>query len=145
MGKVYYDMGFLSKAEVVPCSASQLVGEYVGQTGPKTRKLIESAMGKVLFIDEAYRLSGGLFAKEALDELVDCLTSERFFRKLIVILAGYDADINALMSSNPGLSSRFPDTVVFHPLPPQACLDLLIKVSERSLYSRLPLASMMTC
>lgn len=129
MGKVYYDMGFLSKAEVVSCSASDLVGEYIGHTGPKTRKLLESALGKVLFIDEAYRLSGGHFAQEAIDELVDSLTNERFFRKQIVILAGYDADINRLMSVNPGLTSRFPETIVFEPLPPQACLDLLIQVS----------------
>ncbi|KAK4611584.1 NFX1-type zinc finger-containing protein 1 [Fulvia fulva] len=127
MGKVFYDMGFLSKAEVVQCSASDLVGEYVGQTGPKTRKLLEKALGKVLFIDEAYRLSGGMFAQEALDELVDGLTNERFFRKLVVILAGYDADINRLMSMNPGLTSRFPETITFKPLRPEVCLDLLIK------------------
>ena len=53
MGKVYYDMGFLAKADVVECSAKDLIGEYVGQTGPKTQKLIESALGKVLFCDEA--------------------------------------------------------------------------------------------
>ena len=56
MGKIYYDMGFLSTAEVVECSAKDLVGQYVGQTGPKAQALIESALGKVLFVDEAYRL-----------------------------------------------------------------------------------------
>jgi hypothetical protein len=74
MGKVYFDMGFLATAEVVMCSAIDLVGQYVGQTGPKTKKLLEKALGKVLFIDEAYRLAEGHFAKEAMDELVDCLT-----------------------------------------------------------------------
>lgn len=127
MGKVFYDMGFLASAEVVNCSASDLVGQYVGQTGPKTRKLLESALGKVLFIDEAYRLAGGHFAQEAMDELVDCMTKEQFFQKLIIILAGYDADINRLMSSNPGLTSRFPETMVFEPLKPKDCLELLTK------------------
>ncbi|KAK4501494.1 hypothetical protein PRZ48_007303 [Zasmidium cellare] len=127
MGKVFYDMGFLASAEVVPCSASDLVGEYVGQTGPKTRRLLEKALGKVLFIDEAYRLADGHFAKEAMDELVDCMTKEQFFQKLIIILAGYDADINRLMSSNPGLTSRFPETMVFEALKPEDCLNLLIK------------------
>lgn len=125
MGKVFYDMGFLASAEVVTCSASDLVGEYVGQSGPKTRKLLESALGNVLFIDEAYRLSGGQYAQEALDELVDCMTNEKYFQKLIIILAGYDADINRLMSANPGLTSRFPETMVFEPLRPEDCLDLL--------------------
>ncbi|CAK4032789.1 nfx1-type zinc finger-containing 1 [Lecanosticta acicola] len=127
MGKVYYDMGFLASAEVVSCSASDLIGEYVGQTGPKTRKLLESALGKVLFIDEAYRLGAGHFAQEAMDELVDCMTKDQFFRRLIIILAGYDADINRLMSMNPGLTSRFPEAMVFTPLKPNECFDLLQK------------------
>lgn len=58
MGKVFYDMGFLAKAEVVERSATELVGSYVGQTGPKVQKVLESALGRVLFIDEAYRLAG---------------------------------------------------------------------------------------
>src|SRR6266480_1793477 len=69
MGKVFYDMGFLSKAEVVECSATDLIGQYVGQTGPKVQQLLDNALGKVLFIDEAYRLAGGHFAQEAMDEL----------------------------------------------------------------------------
>ncbi|KAL1648449.1 hypothetical protein SLS58_002204 [Diplodia intermedia] len=127
MGKVYYDMGFLASAEVVECSATDLVGEYVGHTGPKTQRLFEKALGKVLFIDEAYRLGSAdrSFAKEAVDEMVDCLTKEKFARKLVVVLAGYDADVNRLMLANPGLTSRFPETVNFRPLSPAECLDLL--------------------
>jgi hypothetical protein len=68
MGKVFYDMGFLSTPEVLECSATDLVGNYVGQTGPKTQKLLEKGLGKVLFIDEAYRLAEGGFATEAMDE-----------------------------------------------------------------------------
>lgn len=71
MGQVYYDMGFLSSAEVLECSASDLVGQYVGHTGPKTIAKLDKALGKILFIDEAYRLSEGNFASEAVDELVD--------------------------------------------------------------------------
>ncbi|KAI4103575.1 MAG: hypothetical protein L6R37_003720 [Teloschistes peruensis] len=78
MGKVYYDMGFLATAEVLETSATDLVGEYVGQTGPKTQKLLEKALGKVLFVDEAYRLAEGHFAKEAMDEIVDCITKPAF-------------------------------------------------------------------
>lgn len=124
MGKVFYDMGFMASAEVIECSSTELVGQYVGQTGPKTQKLLEKALGKVLFIDEAYRLADGQFAQEAMDELVDCLTKPKFAQKLIVILAGYDEDINRLMSTNPGLTSRFPETISFGHLPPENCLEL---------------------
>lgn len=125
MGQAYYDMGFLSTPEVVECSAKDLIGEYVGQTGPKAQKLIESALGKVLFVDEAYRLGEGSFAKEAVDELVDCITKTQFLNKVVIILAGYVDEINRLMDVNPGLSSRFAESIDFKPLNPQDCLKLL--------------------
>ncbi|KAI3316732.1 P-loop containing nucleoside triphosphate hydrolase protein, partial [Xylariaceae sp. AK1471] len=125
MGKVFYDMGFLATAEVIECSASDLVGQYVGHTGPKVRQLLDKALGKVLFIDEAYRLGEGRFAQEAIDELVDSVTKDRYLRKLIIILAGYDSDINRLMSVNQGLTSRFPETVNFRGLKPNECVLLM--------------------
>jgi len=131
MGKVYYDMGFLSSAKVEECFATELIGEYVGQTGPKTQKLVEKGLGKVLFIDEAYRLSDGMFAKEAMDELVDCLTKPKFAGKLVIILAGYDEHINRLMNMNPGLRSRFPETITFENLTPDACIALLKQELQR--------------
>ena len=131
MGKVYYDMGFLATAEVLEISVTNLVGEYTGQTGPKTQKQLEKALGKVLFIDEAYRLADGHFAKEAMEEIVDCLTKPAFAQKLMVILAGYDKDINRLMSINPGLTSRFPETITFQSMDPAQSLDLLTKQLQR--------------
>ena len=131
MGQVYYDMGLLASPEVIECSASDLVGEYVGHTGPKTKALFEKAVGKVLFVDEAYRLSESHFAKEAMDELVGILTQERFKAKLIVILAGYDREINQLLSVNPGLSSRFPDEIVFENISSTMCIKVLEKVLEK--------------
>ncbi|KAI1142174.1 P-loop containing nucleoside triphosphate hydrolase protein [Hypoxylon sp. FL0543] len=131
MGKIYYDMGFLAEAVVVDCSATDLIGQFVGQTGPKVRKKFDEALGRVLFIDEAYRLAEGHFAKEAMDEIVDCLTKERYQNKLVVILAGYDNDINRLMNQNPGLTSRFPETVSFHNLPPRHCRDLLLQCLQK--------------
>ena len=131
MGQVYYDMGFLSSAEVVECSASDLVGQYVGQTGPKTKGVFDKALGKVLFVDEAYRLSEGHFAKEAMDELVGILTQERYKAKLVVILAGYDREINQLLSVNPGLSSRFPDEVIFENMSSAMCIRVLEKAMAK--------------
>ena len=130
MGQIFYNMGFLATVEVVECSATDLIGQYVGQTGPKTQRLLERALGKVLFIDEAYRLGEGHFATEAINELVDGLTKPKFLNKLVTILAGYDADINRLLSINAGLTSRFPETISFKNLSPEECLQLLIKNLE---------------
>src|SRR5271155_1325315 len=131
MGKVYYDMGFLATAEVVESSATDLVGQYVGQTGPKAQKLLEKALGKVLFIDEAYRLADGHFAKEAMDEIVDSITKPKFAQKLLIILAGYDDDINRLMSINPGLTSRFPEAIIFRGFNPDECAKLFNQLFQR--------------
>ncbi|TFK71611.1 P-loop containing nucleoside triphosphate hydrolase protein [Pluteus cervinus] len=130
MGQVYYDLGFLASAEVVEKSASDLVAQYVGQTGPKTKKLMESALGRVLFIDEAYRLGEGHFAQEAIDELVALLTHPTFHQKIVVILAGYTNDMDRLLSRNSGLSSRFSEQVMFPPMEPEGCLELLLKRLE---------------
>ncbi|TQV95522.1 AAA family ATPase [Cordyceps javanica] len=127
MGKVFYDAGFLASGKVHDCSASDLVGQYVGQTGPKVRQLLDKVLGAVLLVDEAYRLREGRFAKEALDELVDCITKERYHKRLIVILAGYENDVNALLAVNPGLTSRFSEVLDFNSLPPEDCFELLGK------------------
>ncbi|KAI1266292.1 ATPase [Xylariaceae sp. FL1019] len=131
IGKIYYDMGFLAQAEVIDCSASDLIGQFVGQTGPKVRQLFDRALGRVLLIDEAYRLAEGHFAKEALDEIVDAVTKERYTKRLIIILAGYDNDINRLLSVNQGLTSRFPETIDFAGLPPQKCFNLLVNLIQK--------------
>ena len=125
MGQVFYDMGFLSGTDVIDCSASDLIAPHVGGTGPQTRAQLEKALGKVLFIDEAYRLATGTFAREAMDELVDQLTKPQFKGKMIVILAGYDQDINGLIAGNPGLSSRFPEEIIFRNMSTEDCLKLL--------------------
>lgn len=125
MGQVFYDMGFLSAVEVIECSASDLIGQFVGQTGPKTRAQLDKALGKVLFVDEAYRLSEGNFATEAINELVDSLTKPTYKGKIVVILAGYAEQINHLIAVNPGLSSRFPEEITFKNMSPKSCLQLL--------------------
>ncbi|KAI0871120.1 P-loop containing nucleoside triphosphate hydrolase protein [Hypoxylon argillaceum] len=115
MGELFYDMGFLAVKDVIECSATDLIGEYVGHTGPKTKRLFDTALGRVLFIDEAYKLAEGPYGKEAMIEMINNLTKESYRNKLVVILAGYEQDINELMSINQGLNSRFP------------CIDLLFK------------------
>jgi hypothetical protein len=131
-GQVYYDLGFLSRVEVVEISASDLIGQYVGQTGPKTKQQLERGLGKVLFVDEAYRLGEGQFAQEAVNELVDTMTKPQFAGKLVIILAGYDNDMNNLLRVNEGLSSRFADEIIFPSLDPKYCLQLLSSKLELS-------------
>lgn len=131
MGEVYFDMGLLARATVHECSASDIVGQYVGHTGPLVRKTFEKALGQVLFIDEAYRLKDGPFSKEAIDEVVSLLTDERYKGKIIVILAGYDNDINELLAVNRGLSSRFTEEVIFVNLRPEECLQILEKEMQK--------------
>lgn len=131
MGRVYYEMGFLSSDKVVECSATDLIGTHVGQTGPKTQKLFEKALGQVLFVDEAYRLGEGGYGAEALNEMVDILTKPSYVGKMIVILAGYDSDMNQLLAVNPGLSSRFPETIAFKNMTPKDCIEVLVRDLER--------------
>ena len=121
-------MGLLAAPEVVDVSASQLIGEYCGQTAPKVIRLLESALGKVLFIDEAYRLAAsgrGSFAEEAVSELVDAVTKPKFARKLIIVLAGYEDDMDRLMRLNPGIKSRFATEFTFKPLRAEQCIEQL--------------------
>ncbi|KAK4694124.1 stage V sporulation protein K, partial [Lecanoromycetidae sp. Uapishka_2] len=139
LGQVFYDLGYLADVEVVECSASDLIGSYVGHTGPKTRSMLEKALGKVLFVDEAYRLGEGHFATEAINELTDQLTKPVFMEKLIVILAGYDKEINRLITVNPGLSSRFPEDIIFKSLSPHQCLEVLEKSIQQQKIQTPPL------
>lgn len=120
-------MGFLASPQVLERSATDLIGQYVGHTGPKVQNLLDKALGRVLFVDEAYRLADGRFAKEAMDEIVDSVTKDKYAKKLIIILAGYEKDINRLMNMNSGLTSRFPQVIEFRALQPQECIKLLLQ------------------
>ncbi|KAL8364569.1 hypothetical protein RB595_003720 [Gaeumannomyces hyphopodioides] len=122
MAKVYYDMGFLAAAEVIECSVADLTSPY--ESGKKVIRMFERALGKVLFIDEAYRL-GENQAVDTIGEMVDCMTKERFLGKLVVVLAGYKEDMEALMRWNRGLRSRFATVFDFKPMDTPDALKLL--------------------
>jgi AAA+ superfamily predicted ATPase len=139
LGQIFYDMGFLSTNEVIECSASHLIGQYTGQTSPKVISLFERALGKVLFIDEAYRLGGGgvrgrfhgSYEDEAIGELVDCMTKPKFHKKMIVVLAGYDKDMDALMKVNAGLQGRFATEIAFPPMSARRCREHLFNLIRK--------------
>lgn len=129
LGQIYYDMGILSSKDVVEASGNDLMGGYVGQTSMQTTKLIERSLGKVLLIDEAYQLGGtgsvARYAKEARDTLVYLLTNPGYQHKLVVVLVGYESEMDSLLKENPGLSGRFPQHIYFESLPSRQCLLLL--------------------
>ncbi|WP_280393751.1 type VII secretion AAA-ATPase EccA [Nocardia brasiliensis] len=117
IAKILAGLGVVERAEVVEAGRADLVGTHLGQTAPKTNALIDSAVGGVLFIDEAYTLiqeglSGGdAFGKEAVDALLARMENDR--DKLVVIIAGYEEEINRFLSSNEGLRSRFTKHIRF--------------------------------
>ncbi|MFC7505104.1 AAA family ATPase [Nocardioides sp. GCM10030258] len=108
---IYRALGLLSKGQLVECDRSELVAGYLGQTAQKTAELVKSAEGGVLFIDEAYSLSGDQYGKEAIDTLVKEMEDKR--DDLVVIVAGYPLPMAIFISENPGLESRFRTTIDF--------------------------------
>ncbi len=115
LGQIYYDIGLLASSKVIEASRGDLVGQYVGHTAPKTQKIFESALGGILFIDEAYSLfksgSGNDFGMEAVETLLKLMEDNR--ENIVVIIAGYPKEIEDLLNSNPGLKSRFSKTLHF--------------------------------
>src|SRR5215469_2019457 len=111
IAKIFYAFGLLDSPEVVEAQRANLVGEYLGATAIKTNELIDSALGRVLFIDEAYSLvndsdgQGDRFGNEAVQVLVKRAEDDR--QRLIIILAGYERQMESFLASNPGLNSRF--------------------------------------
>ncbi|MFD3441152.1 AAA family ATPase [Streptomyces sp. NPDC058685] len=117
LGRVFYALGLLGGDHLVEAQRSDLVGEFLGQTAVKANELIDSALGGVLFVDEAYSLSnsgyskGDAYGDEALQVLLKRAEDNR--DHLVVILAGYPEGMDRLLATNPGLSSRFTTRVDF--------------------------------
>ena len=107
-------MGVLSGGQLIEVTRADLVGKYVGHTAPLTQQVIRSALGGVLFIDEAYSLYRGAddsFGLEAIDTIVKGMEDHR--EDLIVILAGYTKEMEEFLTANSGLRSRFPNIIEF--------------------------------
>ena len=115
LGRIYATLEVLPEGGLVEATRADLVGGYVGQTALKTREVIQKALGGVLLIDEAYALSryetGNDFGIEAIDTLVALMEEHR--EDLVVIAAGYPAEMDRFLSANPGLNSRFGRVIPF--------------------------------
>jgi SpoVK/Ycf46/Vps4 family AAA+-type ATPase len=136
LGRIFAALGLLVRPEVIEGHRGDLVGEHLGSTAIKTNKLIDSAMGGVLFIDEAYSLfndgySGGdAFGAEAVQTLLKRAEDDR--DRLVIVLAGYTDAMDRFLRSNPGLASRFSTRVTFPSYHPEDLVRIAVLLAERA-------------
>ena len=131
MADLLFRLGYLEKGHLVHAMRDDLVGEFIGHTAPKTKRILERAMGGVLFIDEAYYLYRASDSKDYGQECIDILLQvmENDRDKLVVILAGYKDRMDVFFESNPGMSSRIAHHLDFAPYK----LDELVAIGRAML------------
>ena len=133
MADVLKALGVVSRGQLVEADRSKLVAGFAGQTAIKTNQLIDSAMGGVLFIDEAYTLCQGdtdTYGREALDTLLKRLEDDR--GRFVCIVAGYTQEMHRFIDSNPGLKSRFTKTLHFDDYKPEELLQIFLNLAARN-------------
>ncbi|MEU3550973.1 MULTISPECIES: right-handed parallel beta-helix repeat-containing protein [Streptomyces] len=139
-GEILASLGVLEKGHLVEVSRVDLVGEHIGSTAIRTQEAFERARGGVLFIDEAYALSpedaGRDFGKEAIDTLVKLMEDHR--ESVVVIVAGYTAEMERFLSVNPGVASRFSRTITFGDYGPEELLRIVEQQAEEHEYRPAP-------
>ena len=147
LAQLLFGLGVIARPEVVEASRPQLVDTYLGKTAQKTNAVIDKALGGLLFIDEAYSLyqrgysDGDAYGQEAVDTLLARLENERKTedpnKKLVTVIAGYEADINRFLTMNEGLATRFTARIHFESYTPEDLVQIadLMASSENSLYS----------
>ncbi|MBU0488182.1 MAG: AAA family ATPase [Bacteroidetes bacterium] len=128
LGKIYKNIGLLSKGHVHEVGRADLVGKYIGQTAPLTKKAIDDARGGILFIDEAYSLaregdSNLDYGKEVIEVLLKEMSDGK--GDIAIMVAGYPHEMNVFLSSNPGLRSRFNYTFHFEDYKPLELMQIL--------------------
>lgn len=126
LGKIFHSMGLLSKGHVHTVSASDIVSEYIRQSGRKTREAVDKARGGILFIDEAYMMfkenASGDFGSEAVAELITEMSDGN--GDIAIMVAGYPDEMEKLLNSNPGLKSRFKHHFHFEDYTPDELLNI---------------------
>ena len=136
MASLLHQLGYLEKGHLVHAMRDDLVGEYIGHTAPKTKRILERAMGGVLFIDEAYYLyrpsDSKDYGQECIDILLQVMENDR--DKLVVILAGYKDRMDVFFESNPGMSSRIAHHLDFAPYKLNELVAIGRAMLDRSAY-----------
>jgi hypothetical protein len=130
---IYRALGLLSKGHLIEVDRSELVAGYLGQTATKTAEVVASALGGVLFIDEAYALAGDQYGTEAIDTLVKEMEDHR--DNLVVIVAGYPGPMARFIATNPGLSSRFRTTIGFDDYTDDELTQIFARLAEGADYA----------
>ena len=136
MADVFKTLGILTRGQLVEADRSKLVAGFSGQTAIKTNQLIDSAMGGVLFIDEAYTLKSSdndSFGSEAIDTLLKRLEDDR--GKFICIVAGYTDQMHDFIDTNPGLKSRFTQTIHFDDYTPDELTQIFLNLAKAKSFS----------
>lgn len=135
MADILFSLGLLPTNSLVSVAREDLVAAYVGQTAPKVKQVVQSALGGVLFIDEAYSLvqgPGDSFGMEALNTLLPLLLTYK--DKFVCIVAGYTSNMTDFLHNNPGLSSRFTRTITFEDYTPEELTEIFKnKVAQQQL------------
>ena len=137
LAKIYKEIGILSKGQLIEVDRADLIGGYVGQTALKVQGVIESALGGILFIDEAYSLTysdnSNDYGQEAIETLLKAMEDNR--NDLIVIAAGYPELMKKFINSNPGLRSRFNNYINFPDYTVEELEQIFMQMCKESDYT----------
>lgn len=146
IGRILHDEGFLATGHVVPASRADLIGDVIGATAIKVREMVAKAEGGVLFVDEAHQLcennddkgNGGIFAKEAVGQLVKCMTDET--TNVLFVFAGYRSTkgfkdgVKGLFEMDPGLEDRIKIKITIPDYKPEILVDIFLSTLEKKGY-----------
>ncbi len=141
LGKIYKSLGVLTSGHLVEVGRAELIAEFIGQTAPKVKKVIEKARGGILFIDEAYALarkgeSKRDYGKEAIEILMKEMSDGE--GDLVIIYAGYPTEMNDFVNSNPGIKSRISQTIHFDDYTPIELFNISLFAANKKNVSLSP-------
>ena len=137
LGRLYHALGLLSRGEVIAVDRTRLVGRYIGETEENMKAVLEEARGNVLFIDEAYNLYDGSgdrkdFGARVLDSLLTVLSQPN--PDMLIVFAGYEKEMDAMLNTNPGLTGRFPYKYRFADYNADQLMEIAFRLLRRDDY-----------